>query len=106
HKTVYEVTPAQLATIKEIAEQLGVESLRQQRLEMGFARPPEDSEIFPFLDRNFKAADEPRVVTTLVESDFEDMLRWAREGKARADHLLVSVHTHEQETGPDRPPRF
>lgn len=106
HKTVYEVTPAQLEALKEIAEQLGVEALRQKRLEMGFGRPPEDPAIFPFLDRNFRAADEPRVVTTLDERDFEDMLRWAREGKGRADHLLVSIHTHEQESGPERPPQF
>ena len=42
HSTVYEVTPAQLAVVVEMAEQLGLERMRQKVVQLGFAFPPND----------------------------------------------------------------
>jgi poly-gamma-glutamate synthesis protein (capsule biosynthesis protein) len=106
HRQVLDLPQRQLDQLRAIATDLGLEQRRQQRLDMGFARPPADPTIYPFLDQSFRGADEAKIVTELDEADFEEQLRWAREAKARADQLLVSLHTHEQGATPLDPPAF
>ena len=53
-ETVHEVTEPQLAALREVADQLGLEADRQARIKMGFAFPPADPSLFPFANgKNF-----------------------------------------------------
>lgn len=115
-ETIYEVTREQLETLQEIFSALGLEQQWREWIQLGFAFPPEDPQIFPFLDTNlrsagllnarFRAADHPAVKTTLNVQDVEEIARWTREARARADVVLVSLHAHEQDATIEDPAEF
>lgn len=115
-ETTYEVTGDQLKTLREIAEDLGLEQQRQEWVQLGFAHPPEDSHTFPFVDTNlrsagllnacFRAADRPAVRTVPKPQDVEEIAKWTREAQARADIVVVSLHAHEQGATLDEPAEF
>ena len=104
--TVHEVTASQLAAIKEIAEQVGLETRRQDMLKAGFAFPPDDPAIFPLGSLNFRAADKPGIRTKAKARDVEAIQRWIREARGLSDVVLVSVHSHEQGATKEEPPEF
>jgi poly-gamma-glutamate synthesis protein (capsule biosynthesis protein) len=96
HDRVYEIPADQLATLKKIAEDLGIERLRLNTIQSGFGFPPDDPEIFPFLGANFRAADEAAVRTTPRATDSDAIAQWVREARSRADFVLLSLHAHEE----------
>lgn len=114
--TIYEVTKEQLNTLREIAEDLGLEQQRQEWVQLGFAHPPDDPHTFPFVDTNlrsagllnagFRAADRPAVRTSPRLQDTEAIAKWTREARARADTVAVSVHAHEQGSSIEEPANF
>lgn len=103
--TVYEVTETQLAQLRAIAEELGLERQRQELIDLGFAFPPDDPDVFPFkesnlrsaglLDASFRAGERPAVTTAPKTKDVDAIARWVREARARADVVVVSLHSHE-----------
>jgi poly-gamma-glutamate synthesis protein (capsule biosynthesis protein) len=95
HSTVYEVTAQQLATIMEMAEQLGIESFRKKIIELGFAFPPDDPAIVEFEKLQFRAAEKPAVRTQPKAADVEGIARWVREARELSDIVMVSLHAHE-----------
>jgi poly-gamma-glutamate capsule biosynthesis protein CapA/YwtB (metallophosphatase superfamily) len=99
-ETVHEVTEQQLAGLREIAEQLGLESERQQKIKMGFAFAPNDPALFPLGELKFKASDRAAnrvgVRTTPSPKDIAAMVRWVKEARGLSDIVLVSLHAHEQ----------
>ncbi|MBS0520286.1 MAG: CapA family protein [Proteobacteria bacterium] len=109
-ETVHEVTDAQLATLREMAEQLGIEGERLQRIKMGFAFPPADPAVFPLGDLRFRAlpagSNRPAVRTAANRKDVEGILRWVREARGLADLVVVSLHAHEQGESKDVPAEF
>jgi len=106
----------QLATLQEIFRALGLEQQWREWIQLGFAFPPEDPQIFPFLDTNlrsagllnarFRAADRSAVKTTPNAQDMEEIVKWTREARARADIVLVSLHAHEQDATIEDPAEF
>lgn len=112
----YEVTERQLACLRSIAEELGLEQERREFVQLGFASDPADPEIMPFVDTNlrvagtldarFRAADEPAVRTWPAEPDIADICRWVREAKNRSEVVIVSLHAHEQGRSRERPAEF
>jgi hypothetical protein len=114
--TTYEVTGEQLETLQEIFSTLGLEQQWREWIQLGFAFPPEDPQIFPFVDTNlrsagllnarFRAADRPAVKTTPNVQDMEEIAKWTREARARADIVLVSLHAHEQDATIEDPAEF
>ncbi len=114
--TTYEVTKEQLETLREIFSTLGLEQQWREWIQLGFAFPPEDPQIFPFVDTNlrsagllnarFRAADHPAVKTTPNVQDMEEIAKWTREARARADIVLVSLHAHEQDATIEDPAEF
>ena len=114
--TTYEVTGEQLETLHEIFSTLGLEQQWREWIQLGFAFPPEDPRIFPFVDTNlrsagllnarFRAADRPAVKTTPNVQDMEEIAKWTREARARADIVLVSLHAHEQDATIEDPAEF
>lgn len=115
-ETTYEVTAEQLAQLRRIADDLGFEQQRQELIDLGFAFPPADPDIFPFkesnlrsaglLDASFRAADRPAVQTEPKAGDVDAIARWVRESRARADVVLVSLHSHEQGQDKEEPADF
>lgn len=103
--TVHEVTESQLAALREVADQLGLEAERQQKIKMGFAFPLADPALFPLGDLKFKAisqgGNQAQVRTTPSKKDIAAMVRWIEEARGLADLVLVSLHAHEQ-AGPNK----
>jgi poly-gamma-glutamate synthesis protein (capsule biosynthesis protein) len=99
-ETVHEVTEAQLAALREIAGELGLEAERQAKIKMGFGFAPSDPAVFPLNGTNFRAlpagSNRPVVRTSVNRKDVEGMLRWVREARGLADVVAVSLHAHEQ----------
>ena len=106
YTTTYAVTADQLDAIRSIAEELGIEQQRQDLLRMGFGFPPDDPAIFPFLDANYRMAEQPAVKTEPKASDMDAIALWVREARARADLVVVSLHAHEQGTHREEPAAF
>jgi len=75
-ETMHEVTEAQLATLREIADQLGLEAERQQKIRMGFAFAPSDASVFPLNGMNFRSANKAAVRTTASKKDIDGIVRW------------------------------
>lgn len=106
YTTTYEVTADQLAALRAVAEELGIEQQRQELVQMGFGFPPDDPAVFPFLDANYRAAEQPAVRTEPKASDMEAIALWVREARARADLVVVSLHAHEQGRHREEPAAF
>jgi len=98
YETVHEVTEPQLAALREVADQLGLEAERLAKIKMGFGFPPADPNVFPLGDLKFRAvaANKPAVRTTANGKDIAGMVRWVKEARGLADVVMVSLHAHEQ----------
>jgi poly-gamma-glutamate capsule biosynthesis protein CapA/YwtB (metallophosphatase superfamily) len=96
-ETTYHVTQSQYDAIRDVALGLGIEQQRQQRIQLGFAFPPDDPEVLPFLDGNFKVGESTYVETTPKEKDVLAIEKWVRDARRRADLVVVSLHAHEQQ---------
>jgi poly-gamma-glutamate synthesis protein (capsule biosynthesis protein) len=105
-ETVHEVTEQQLAVLREVADQLGLEAERQQKIKSGFAFPLADPALFPLGDLKFKSANQAQVRTSPNGKDVAAMMRWVREARGLADLVLVSLHAHEQLGAKDVPAEF
>ena len=106
YDTVHDVTPAQMAALREIADQLGLEAQRQQMIKLGFGFPPDDPTILPVGTMNFRAADKPAIRMTAKQKDMDGLARWVKEAKTLADIVLVSFHAHEQGETKEDPADF
>lgn len=104
--TTYVVRPEQLEALKQIATDLGVEQQRQQRVQLGFGFPPDDPDVFPFMDNNFVAGDEPATRTKSKVSDLTAICSWIEEAARRSDLVVASFHGHEQGSHKEEPAEF
>ena len=83
---------------------------------LDFGTNPEDPSILPFVDSNlrvagtlnanFRVSDKPKVRTVPNEKDMNDICKWVREAKSRADVVIVSLHAHEQGRSKEHPAEF
>ncbi len=96
YETVHEVTEAQMAALRDLAEQLGIEPRRREFLKLGFAHPPEDPAVFPFNDMQFRVGDKVGVRTKPRAKDVDAIAHWVREARNSSDLVMVSFHAHEQ----------
>jgi poly-gamma-glutamate synthesis protein (capsule biosynthesis protein) len=106
YDTVHEVSPGQLAALREMAQGLGLEDQRQMLIKLGFVFPPDDASIFPFGALNFRAAEKVALRMTAKAADMEGMARWVREARLSSDIVLVSFHAHEQGATKEDPAEF
>ena len=106
YDTVYEVTGGQMAMLREVADQLGLEKNRQAYINLGFLFPPDDPAVFPIGDFNFREAAETAVVTTPKQKDMDGIARWVREARGLSDVVVMSVHAHEQAGDKETPAAF
>jgi poly-gamma-glutamate synthesis protein (capsule biosynthesis protein) len=105
YEVVNEVTAEQLAQLRAIAEALGIERLRQERVNSGFGFAPEEG-IFPFMEQSFRASEQPAVRTSPRAADLDAIAMWVRDAKARADLVIASIHAHEQGASKEEPAEF
>ncbi len=105
-ETLHEVTEAQLGTLREIADQLGLEAERLQKIKMGFAFAPSDPSVFPLNGMNFRSANKAAVRTTASRKDIDAIVRWINEARGLSDVVLVSLHAHEQGESKEIPAEF
>jgi poly-gamma-glutamate synthesis protein (capsule biosynthesis protein) len=109
-ETVHEVTEAQLAVLREIADGLGLEAERQAKIKLGFAFAPADPSVFPLGEMKFRlspsAANRPAVRTTASRKDIDAMVRWVQEARGLSDLVVVSLHAHEQGESKEVPAEF
>lgn len=116
YDVVYEVTQTQLAALGAISDELGLERQRRELIDLGFAFPPDDPSVLPFresnlrsvgtLDASFRAGPRPAVRTMPRAKDADAIARWVREARARADVVLVSLHSHEHGGHNEEPAEF
>ncbi len=104
--TIYDVTPDQFESIRSIAIGLGLDRQRLERIQLGFGFPPDDPEVFPLLEMNFRSAEQPAIRTTPSERDVQAISDWVHEARARADLVMVSLHAHEQGESKEEPAEF
>jgi poly-gamma-glutamate synthesis protein (capsule biosynthesis protein) len=104
--TVYEITAPQFAMVKEVADQVGLEALRQQTIKAGFGFPPDDPDVFPLGGLNFRQGDRPCIRTKAKTKDVDAIIRWIREARGLSDVVMVSIHSHEQGATKEDPPEF
>ncbi len=105
-ETVHEVTEPQLAALREIGDQLGLEAERQQKIKMGFGFAPADPSVFPLGSMNFRSANRPAVRMTASAKDISAIVRWVTEARGLSDVVLVSLHAHEQGDSKEIPAEF
>ncbi|MEX2425295.1 MAG: CapA family protein [Thermomicrobiaceae bacterium] len=96
YETTYHVTQAQYDAIRDVSLGLGLEQQRLERIQLGFSFPPDDPDVLPFLEGNFKVGPETRVETNPKEKDVLAMEKWVRDARRRSDLVIVSLHAHEQ----------
>lgn len=106
YSTTHEITADQMETLRQIAAALGVEQQRQERIALGFAHPPDDPDIFPFFDVNFRVAGQPAMRREPNQADVDAIATWVREAKMRADIAILSLHAHEQGKTKEDPADF
>lgn len=106
YDTVYELPKKRMDVLQAIANELGVEQRRQERLQSGFYFPPDDPDVFPFMDQNFRPAEQAAIRTTPNEKDMDAIADWTREAATRADLVMVSLHAHEQGDTKEDPAEF
>jgi poly-gamma-glutamate capsule biosynthesis protein CapA/YwtB (metallophosphatase superfamily) len=103
--STYEVTPDQMAVVKQMAEGLGLEKFRQFRIGTGFAFEAPDG-IFPFNGMNFRVGERTRHVRHPNPKDLAAIIRWVEETKLASDIAMVSIHAHEHANEKDEPADF
>jgi poly-gamma-glutamate capsule biosynthesis protein CapA/YwtB (metallophosphatase superfamily) len=104
--TEYHVTAEHMAAIRDMADRLGVEAERQEKVRRGFGHDPEDPDIFPYLGHNYRVSDTPGVHHKCNPDDLAGILKWVREARRRADVVIVSLHAHENGSDRDDPADF
>lgn len=104
--TTYRVTSDEAAQLLAIAEKLGMEERRLEGIRSGFYLPPSNPDTVQFLGANFLPGDEYAMETAPREGDVEEIARWVREARWRADVVIVSLHAHEQAATREDPADF
>ena len=104
--TVHQVTPAQLGTLQEVVEQLGLEKQRQSKIQLGFGFPLDDPDAVALGDLVFSAGEDVALRTKAKAKDLDAIARWVREARLVSDVVMVSVHAHEQGASKEDPAEF
>ncbi|GBQ33044.1 poly-gamma-glutamate biosynthesis like protein [Gluconacetobacter sacchari DSM 12717] len=94
-QTCHTVSPADLATLRDLSDRLGFSLIHREAIKLGFAFPRADRTVFPFLGHDFRAGERTATTTEASERDVEGIVRWIEEARLVSDLVVVSVHNHE-----------
>jgi poly-gamma-glutamate synthesis protein (capsule biosynthesis protein) len=98
--TTYVVPEAHYEAVTALAEGLGLEAVKRERVDAGFRMPGVDDDGYAFLDPRagvhltFEAGDEFAVERTPTEAHAEAVLESVREAERQADWVVASLHVH------------
>ncbi len=92
--TVYTVTSDNIQRLQRLAEELGINTGFELLIENGF-HPPIDKGITIFGNHQFKEGNGQKAETYINPVDLERLIGSVEQATQRADHVLVSLHTHE-----------
>jgi poly-gamma-glutamate capsule biosynthesis protein CapA/YwtB (metallophosphatase superfamily) len=104
--TTYRVPEEPLSALRAVAEGLGLEERRLEGINMGFRFPPDNPEVFPFMEANFAPGARYAIETHPSGRDIDDIATWVREARWKADVVIVSLHAHEQGSTKEDPADF
>lgn len=106
-RTVYRIAPEKLAALKSAAS-CGINAHHDMSVKEGYRTPPPEG-MFSFGGHLFAASTDgrEREETSPHPGDLARILATVREASGRAEHVLVSIHSHECGDGKkDRPADF
>ncbi len=105
YDTTYVVTAEEMAQVKKMAGDLGLEYLRQKRVAMGFEGSGDPSS-YSFGPMKFVVGDKPGIRTTPHKGDMEGNLKFIRDAARQADWVFFSLHAHEANVDKEIPATF
>ena len=92
--TTHHVTEDELESLKSIYAKLGLQQVKDDKIQMGFGFPSSPG-IFSFENLDFTASDKTEVHTRPHAGDLTAISRWIGEARMVSDIVIVSVHSHE-----------
>ncbi|QCI09978.1 CapA family protein [Pseudomonas putida] len=98
YDTLHEVSTEQMAQVRQLIADLGLDRLYQGAVDLGFAHPlPDPSlQVFgPFTPLLFREGASTRLRTLARKKDLDGILRWVEEARLTSDIVMVSLHAHE-----------
>lgn len=98
YDTLHEVSTEQMAQVRQLIADLGLDRLYQGAVDLGFAHPlPDPSlQVFgPFTPLLFREGARTRLRTLARKKDLDGILRWVEEARLTSDVVMISLHAHE-----------
>ncbi|WEZ88710.1 CapA family protein [Pseudomonas sp. NyZ480] len=98
YDTLHEVSTEQMAQVRQLIADLGLDRLYQGAVDLGFAHPLPDPSLAifgPFTPLLFREGANTRLRTLARKRDLDGILRWVEEARLTSDIVLVSLHAHE-----------
>ena len=115
YRHIYTLDPPAFEQVRRMSEGLGLEAMKKAlRSWVAQGSVPHDTDTeFHFMDRGFppnttvfRLGQEFGISSVPDEKDMADILKWVREARRQADWVLMSIHCHETDVGPEVPPAF
>lgn len=104
YETTHYVSEADLAVLRRVRDELGLDLARQHRIKLGFEKPDDEGTV-NFLGARFRAG-APRLVTTPHKGDLEGNLAAVADARRQSDWVIVSMHSHESGADESQPAAF
>ncbi|MGN1059561.1 MAG: CapA family protein, partial [Clostridia bacterium] len=92
--TEYTVTEEQMAVLKDIAEQTGMNGQHNNAIEAGFILP-EPEGVLSFSLSNFRVGEKTEKHTKCHKGDLERITKMIRESVDYLDYIVVMIHSHQ-----------
>jgi poly-gamma-glutamate capsule biosynthesis protein CapA/YwtB (metallophosphatase superfamily) len=105
--TRYLVDPETFAQVRRVARVLGAEERERYELQMGYVPALANAETeLRLLDGVVERASERRIATEPRQEDLVRITAAIREARAKADVVIVGLHTHEYADNDEQPAQF
>ena len=94
YSTYYVAKPEDLARLREISANMGLEELKKEYIAAGWLKPDKENEL-NLMGTRLVAGEEPGMYTEINQSDLENNLKWIRDAARQSDFVVYSLHAHE-----------
>ena len=97
HRTEYVLDAERLADLRRVGQAIGLEAGEERSRNLGEpGRGEASAERYDFLGHRFISGDTPAVRSFANASDLRENMRQIATARAMADHVVASLHNHEQ----------
>lgn len=97
HQEIYQISPAHMQALREIADAADVNVKNKRRYKTGYKLPAENG-IFEFKDMLFQESDREGKITKANAQDLERTCRSIQTMKRSVDYMVVMLHSHEMKS--------